>query len=122
MRSKPQHFDEAFLRWFRERTEEAWRKYQTTTFEEFVASQVGGQDWQRGTRWLGRLSEQEIVTVEQHYQMRFPPDYRLFLQMLHSVDQPLVGARYSDEWKQAFLRTQRPIFQILGLTLYLRVC
>ncbi len=33
----PQHFDEAFLRWFRVRTEETWQRYQTRTFEEFVA-------------------------------------------------------------------------------------
>jgi hypothetical protein len=68
----PQHFDEAFLRWFRERTEETWRRYQTRTFEEFVASRVGGHDWQQGTRWLGGLSEQEIATIEQHYHVRFP--------------------------------------------------
>jgi hypothetical protein len=93
----PQRFDEAFLRWFRERTEETWQKYQTRTFEEFVASRVGGRDWQQGTRWLGGLSEQEIATIEQQYHLRFPPDYRLFLQVLHSVDRPLVGARYADD-------------------------
>ena len=93
----PQHFDEAFLRWFRERTEETWQRYQTRTFEEFVASRVGGRDWQQGTRWLSGLSEQEIVTIEQHYHVRFPPDYRLFLQMLHSVDRLRVGARYVND-------------------------
>src|SRR5215467_9882699 len=77
----PQHFDEAFLRWFRERTEETWQRYQTRTFEEFEAERLGGLDWQQGTRWLGGLSEQEIVTIEQRYQVRFPPDYRLFLQV-----------------------------------------
>src|ERR1700730_13488422 len=92
----PQHFDEAFLHWFRERTEEAWRRYRTRTFEEFVASQVGGSDWQQGTRWLGGLSEQEIATIEQRYHVRFPSDYRLFLQVLHSVDRPCVGAGYVD--------------------------
>ena len=91
-----QHFDEAFLRWFRERTEETWRRYQTRTFEEYVASRVGGRDWQQGTCWQGGLSEQEIATIEQHYDVRFPPDYRLFLQMLHCVDRPCVGAKYSD--------------------------
>ncbi len=57
----PQHFDEAFLRWFRERTEETWQRYQTRTFEEFVTERLGGRDWQQGTRWLSGLSEQEIV-------------------------------------------------------------
>jgi hypothetical protein len=61
-----------------------------------VASQVGGSDWQQGTRWLGGLSEQEITTIEQRYHVRFPPDYRLFLQVLHSVDRPHMGARYVD--------------------------
>ncbi len=61
-----------------------------------MASRVGGRDWQQGTRWLGGLSEQEIATIEQHYHVRFPPDYRLFLQMLHSVDRPRVGAKYVD--------------------------
>jgi hypothetical protein len=93
---RPQHFDEAFLRWFRDRTEETWQRYQTRTFEEFMASQVGGSGWQQGTRWLGGLSEPEIATIEQRYHLRFPPDYRLFLQVLHSVDRPLVGARYAD--------------------------
>src|SRR5260370_13855027 len=93
----PQHFDEAFLRWFHERTEETWRSYRTTTFEEFVASRVRGRDcWQQGTRWLGGLSEQEIATIEKNYHLCFPPDYRLSLQALHSVDRPLVGARYAD--------------------------
>ncbi len=104
----PQHFDKTFLRWFRERTEETWQRYQTRTFEEFVASRVGGRDWQQGTRWLSGLSEQEIVTIEQHYQVRFPPDYRLFLQVLHSVDRPLVGARYSDD--KTMIPTTAPSF------------
>src|SRR5713101_4504337 len=101
----PQRFDEAFLRWFRERTEE---KYQTRTFKEFVASRVGGSDWQQGTHWLGGLSEQEIATIEQRYHLRFPPDYRLFLQVLHSVDRPLVGARYLDD--KTMIPTTAPSF------------
>lgn len=92
----PQHFGRAFLRWFQEQTEETWQKYQTRTFESFVASRAGGSGWQQGTRWLGGLDEQEIVSIEQRYQMHFPPDYRLFLQILHSVDRPMVGARFTD--------------------------
>lgn len=83
--------DEDFLDWFRERTEEAWQGYQTRTFEDFVASGVGGRDWQQGTRWVGGLSEQEIAAIEERYHLCFPPDYRLFLKMLHSVDRLRVG-------------------------------
>jgi hypothetical protein len=93
---RPQHFDRAFLRWFQEQTEETWRTYPTRTFESYVAARVGGIDWQQGTRWLGGLDEQEIVSSEQRYQVHFPPDYRLFLQMLHSVDRPMVGAGFAD--------------------------
>jgi hypothetical protein len=93
----PLHFNEAFLHWFRERTEETWRNYRTRTFEEFVASGVGGRDWQQGTRWLNGLSDQQITAIEQQYRLRFPPDYRLFLKTLHSVDRPLVGAGYVDD-------------------------
>jgi hypothetical protein len=101
----PEHFDEAFLRWFRERTEETWQRYQTRTFEDFVASGVGGRDWQQGTRWLDGLREQEIVSIEQYYQVRFPPDYRLFLQVLHSIDQLQVGAKYADGGAMIHLTT-----------------
>lgn len=93
----PQYFNEAFLLWFRERTEEVWRNYHTSTFEEFVASRVGGRDWQQGTCWLNGLNEQQIAAIEEQYHLCFPPDYRLFLKMLHSVDRPLVGAGYSDD-------------------------
>jgi len=103
----PQHFDEAFLSWFQERTEETWRRYKTKTFEEFVAGGSGGSDWQRGTRWLGGLSEQEIAVIEQRYDVRFPADYRLFLRVLHSVDRPCVGARYVDS---TMIPVTRPSF------------
>jgi hypothetical protein len=93
----PQQFNEAFLHWFRDQTEDTWRNYHTRTFEQFVASRVGGRDWQQGTRWLNGLSEQEIAAIEEQYHPCFPPDYRLFLKILHSVDRPLVGARYSDD-------------------------
>jgi hypothetical protein len=65
----PQCFNEAFLSWFRECTEETWRNYQTKTFEEFVVSGIGRRDWQQGTRWLNGLSDQQITTIEQRYDM-----------------------------------------------------
>ncbi len=55
---------------------------------------MGGRDWQQETRWSNGLNEQELVTIEHRYEIHFPPDYRLFLQKLHCVDQPQVGARY----------------------------
>ena len=75
----PPQFNEEFLHWFRERTEDTWRNYHTRTFQEFVVSGVSGRNWQQETRWLNGLNEQEIAAIEQQYNLRFPSDYRLFL-------------------------------------------
>ncbi len=90
----PPHFDETFLAWFRERTEAAWVTWRETTLEQYRARNGSGLDWQRGTRWLGGLSDDEIARVEQRWHVRFPPDYRLFLQRLYAVDKPMRGARF----------------------------
>ncbi len=96
----PDGFDEAFLKWFREETERAWAKYNTLTFDHYVACGGGGGggaggDWQQGTRWLGGLSDSEINAIEQRWLWKFPPDYRLFLRYLHTTDRPQVGAAFS---------------------------
>lgn len=92
----PTEFTEQFLNWFRERTEAAWAEYQPQTFEDYVAAGVGGRDWQRGTRWLGGLSEAQIEEIERRWSLHFPPDYRLFLRVLHAVDRPKRGAKYTE--------------------------
>lgn len=103
----PTNFDEEFLTWFRERTEATWSMYKARSFEEFKASGVDGVDWQRGTRWLHGLTEEEITVIEQRWQLRFPPDYRLFLALLHSIDRPQQGAIYKDG---VMVSTTRPSF------------
>jgi hypothetical protein len=91
LESVPPIFDTDFLCWFRERTELAWASYRT---RDFAAAGVGGHDWQRGTRWLDGLTDAEIDGVERRWAIRFPPDYRLFLRELHTVDRPMVGAEF----------------------------
>lgn len=97
--SIPPRFDEQFLGWFRERTEAYWASLPQQTPEEvlaqFVAAEVGGSTWQPNTRWLGGLREDEIATIEKQRNLRFTPDYRLFLHHLHSVDKPTLGASYA---------------------------
>lgn len=94
----PPQFDEQFLDWFRERTEAYWATLPQQTPEEvlaqFVKAEVGGSTWQPGTRWLGGLSEDEISAIEKQWSLSFPPDYRLFLRHLHSVDKPRLCAYY----------------------------
>jgi hypothetical protein len=92
----PPRFDVEFLEWLRQRTEDAWARYQTRSFESYVAAGVGGAGWVTGTRWLPGLSDAEINSVERGWSVRFPPDYRLFLRHLHSVDRLTAGARYTD--------------------------
>jgi hypothetical protein len=42
-------------------------------------------------RWLGGLSDQEITEIEQHWQLQFPPDYRLFLKTLHCMNKKIIS-------------------------------
>lgn len=90
----PVEFGEAFLDWFRERTESVWSTYPTPTLERFEQRRMLGCDWQPGTRWLGGLAEEQLAAIERAWALRFPPDYRLFLQRLHAVDRPMRCTRW----------------------------
>jgi hypothetical protein len=57
----PSDFDARFLDRFRERTAQAWARYQT---RDFMAAGVGGRDWQQGTRWQGGLTETQIYQTD----------------------------------------------------------
>ena len=98
MSSIPDGFGSEFLDWFRARTEADWATIPEVTPEEALAKYVqwgsGGSWWQRGTKWLGGLSDEEINAVESRWNLRFPPDYRLFLQRLHTVNKPRWRAHY----------------------------
>ena len=96
MSAIPDSFDATFLDWLQDQMEKAWTSYEPVSFEDYVAGGVGGVDWQRNTRWLEGLSEPEIDRIEHQWAIRFPPDYRLFLRHLHTVDRPMRGARYTE--------------------------
>ncbi len=65
---------------------------QTPTLADYQRAGVGGAGWQRGTRWSGGLSDDEIATIEKRHGIRFPPDHRLFLEHLHATTPRRVGA------------------------------
>jgi hypothetical protein len=96
--SIPAHFDADFLNWFRSRLEASWASLPQRTPEEVLAAYVqrgaGGCAWQQGTRWLDGLSEEVVSAIERQWRLNFPPDYRLFLQQLHSLDRPMLCAGY----------------------------
>ena len=85
MGEPPLLFGRDFLRWFQHRIEDIWRTYPKPE------KALSGFDWQAGTRWLEDLSEREIGAIEQIWGLHFPPDYRLFLRVLHTVDRPAQG-------------------------------
>jgi hypothetical protein len=103
----PAGFTEQFLNWFRARTEAAFM-CQPRTFEDYVTAGAGGSDWQPGTRWVGGLSEERIEQIERRWSLRFPPDYRLFLRVLHTVDRPRLGAFYTDDSPCHLVPCERP--------------
>lgn len=90
----PQKFGTEFLAWFRAHTEAAWARYQTT---DFTTPPSAGVDWMNGTHWLPGLSTEAIDAIEQKWSVRFPPDYRLFLQLLHAVDRPMIAASFREQ-------------------------
>ena len=95
----PLHFDIEFLDWFRRRTESTWAALpQQTTYQDVLAKYaqegIGGCTWQYGTHWLNGLNESEIMEIENRWNLVFPPDYRLFLERLHSVDRTQLCASY----------------------------
>jgi Tetratricopeptide repeat len=104
----PATFGDEFLEWFRYNTERVWAEHRPRTFAEYVASRVGGSDFQRGTRWVGGLTPAEIEAVEDREGLRFPPDYRLFLERLHATDRPMVGAGYFSN--DRMMPTEQPGF------------
>jgi hypothetical protein len=90
MSNIPDGFGPEFLDWFRAQTEGYWANISEATPEETLAQYiergVGGSSWQHGTKWLDGLSDEQISEVEAQWDIRFPPDHRLFLRRLHTVD------------------------------------
>lgn len=90
MTPPPDDFGVEFLHWLRQATERAWAQVDEPTVADF------GARWRPGTRWTGGLDDVTIAEVERRYAVRFPPDYRLVLQTLHSTTPPMVCTCYQD--------------------------
>ena len=91
--------DEQFLIKLRDKTEEKWRDRQPPTFEEFLGQDKISYIWRPDTKWSG-LTDSEIDALEQRWSVRFPPDYRLFLKILHCLDRPITIATYDGDTRE----------------------
>lgn len=96
-----------FYIWLRHHTEKYWTHHRTATFEDFQKARAGGSDWQKDTKWIGGYSEQEIKSVEDVWNINFPPDYRQFLQLLGLPDRPMFSVRYSGN---VMVQSEKPSF------------
>ena len=92
----PAEFGWPFLAWLQASTERAWSQVQTPTLADFQRAGVGGASWRRGTKWTGGLPDQQIDEIEGRFGIRFAPDHRLFLQVLHATEPPRFGVRFVD--------------------------
>jgi hypothetical protein len=84
--------DVPFLEWLRQQTESRWL---THTPQSVKGANVGGLDWQTGTRWRGGMTDDEIAAAQERFGLVFPPDHRLFLGTLHTPDPEMVGATFA---------------------------
>jgi hypothetical protein len=84
----PADFGPEFLHWLQQATERSW-----AVIDEPTVADLGAR-WRRGTRWTGGLEDATIAAVEKRYGVQFPPDYRLFLQTLHSTTPWRLGGTY----------------------------
>lgn len=71
----PENFTD-FLYWFKEATEASWAKQEL---------QSGKNSVPLNAMWVG-MNESEIDHIEKKYQIKFPPDYREFLKILHTIN------------------------------------
>jgi hypothetical protein len=104
----PPHFGPDFLAWLRAATERVWETVTERTLDDYRRAGVGGTSWRRGTRWTGGLSDKEIAEAERRYGLRFPPDYGLFLRLLHATTPRCRGARFVDH--ETMCAVERPGF------------
>ncbi len=94
-----------FLYWVKETTEKRWAVGPQSEEEEC--------GWDRhesfwGAHWIDGLSPHEIDNLEKKWNVIFPHDYRLFLEVLHTIDRPEV-IEYED-FDSKIMTEERPFF------------
>jgi hypothetical protein len=88
-----------FLYWIKAQTEAFWTHPQ----ESGAASKC--PKWARNAKWIG-LEDAEIDAAEQKYQLKFTPDHRAFLRILHTLDKAQPVAYYEDDSEEPKTRLE----------------
>jgi hypothetical protein len=73
-----------FLAEFKRASEKIWS-------QRSINSAVYGFQFQRGTRWNPGLSDREVMEYEDALAVRFPADFRAFLQAMNGTDIPTLN-------------------------------
>ncbi len=79
-----------FLTRFRTASQAHWALHKPRSLAKQAACGVGGHDWVPGTTWVP-FTEAEIATFEARLGHPFPPEYRVFLETLGTLDRPQIG-------------------------------
>ena len=100
---------EEFFSWFKQRTEEEWSNLPDPSLkdhenQQFMSAVSGAYP---NTKWLGGLAELDIQNAEQTWNIQFPPDYRLFLNMLGAPDRHKFSTEYEGD---ILVQADRPLF------------
>ncbi len=82
----PENYTELLL-WIKETTEEYWGENALTTCDGYDCI-----DW-IGAKWIG-LTDNQIDEIEHKYSVKFMPEHREFLRILHAVDRK---EKYKDD-------------------------
>ena len=75
----PENYKDFFY-WIKERTESFWSKSPLHSSDDFTP-----EPWAYRAKWVP-LSEKEIDAVEGKYGVKFMPEHREFLKILHTID------------------------------------
>lgn len=68
-----------FLYWVKERTETFW-----TNVSDLI-NELEDDTWFHGAKWIG-MEESQIDEIESKYIVKFTPEHRAFLRILHTID------------------------------------
>lgn len=72
-----------FLYWVKERTETFWSVDPDSSTADFTCDKRF-----HGAKWIG-LKAEEIDAIEEKYDIKFTPEHRVFLSILHTLDRKL---------------------------------